>query len=320
MATLMKSVKGANLQDPLVKDLLAAVIADLHNNRLAVAGLLLGSAVYDPASLVDAAGVTTTITVHGAQLGDFAFASFGLDLQSVLLTAYVSAVDTVSVRFQNESAATVDLASSTIQARVISQSILTKLFGMLEGFATINVASLVDGTGETDTLTVTGAVLGDLALISHGVDVQGMTVTGYVSAADTVAVRFQNESGGTLDLASTTTRARVIPQATAAALNALGGSPLFGSAVYDAPSLADGVGTTTTVTVPGAQVGDFPVVSLGVDLQGITVAAYVSATDTVAVRLQNESAGTLDLASTTIRVLVMKQNATHIATPPVLVS
>lgn len=71
--------------------------------------------------------------------------------------------------------------------------------------ATVDVASLADGVGATSTVTVPGIVLGDHVIsISHGVDLQGITVTGYVSAANTVAVRFQNESGGTLDLASTT--------------------------------------------------------------------------------------------------------------------
>jgi hypothetical protein len=36
-----------------------------------------------------------------------------------------------------------------------------------------------------------------------------MTLTAWVSAANTVSVRFQNESGGALDLASGTLRVRV---------------------------------------------------------------------------------------------------------------
>jgi hypothetical protein len=37
----------------------------------------------------------------------------------------------------------------------------------------------------------------------------GITITAWVSAADTVSVRFQNESGGALDIASGTLRVRV---------------------------------------------------------------------------------------------------------------
>lgn len=80
---------------------------------------LRGSATYDPASLVDGSGVTTTVTVTGAVVGDLVIASFSNDLQGIVLTAYVSAANTVSVRFQNETTATIDLASGTLRVRVM---------------------------------------------------------------------------------------------------------------------------------------------------------------------------------------------------------
>jgi hypothetical protein len=71
---------------------------------------------------------------------------------------------------------------------------------------TLDVASLVDGAGATSTFTVTGAALGDFVEFAMDVSVAGITVTSWVSAADTVSVRFQNESGGTLDLAAANVR------------------------------------------------------------------------------------------------------------------
>lgn len=71
---------------------------------------------------------------------------------------------------------------------------------------TVNVGSLVDAAGETVTITVPGAALGDACVASFGVDVVDMTVTCYVQAANAVEVRVQNESGSTADLASTTMR------------------------------------------------------------------------------------------------------------------
>ena len=72
--------------------------------------------------------------------------------------------------------------------------------------ATLNASSLADGVGETNTIAVPGVKLGDIVMnISMGVDVSGITITPYVSA-----IRFQNESGGTLDLASTTVRCVVV--------------------------------------------------------------------------------------------------------------
>lgn len=76
-----------------------------------------GSATYNPPSLVDGAGDTTTVTCAGAALGDYVSASFSLDLQGIMLTAWVSAANTVSVRLQNETGGTIDLASGTLSVQ-----------------------------------------------------------------------------------------------------------------------------------------------------------------------------------------------------------
>lgn len=69
--------------------------------------------------------------------------------------------------------------------------------------ATLDAGSLVDAAGETDTIAVAGVALGDMVLgCSFAVDEAGLTVTGYVSAANVVSLRVQNETGSTVDLAS----------------------------------------------------------------------------------------------------------------------
>ncbi len=73
--------------------------------------------------------------------------------------------------------------------------------------ATLNVDSLADAAGSSDTITVPGVALGDIVLgFSFGVSLAGITATAYVSAANTVTIRVQNESAGTVDLASTTVK------------------------------------------------------------------------------------------------------------------
>jgi hypothetical protein len=72
---------------------------------------------------------------------------------------------------------------------------------------TLDVGSLVDGAGESDTVTVPGVALGDIVLGSaFGLNESGVVCHAYVSAANTVTLRVQNESGGTVDLASTTVK------------------------------------------------------------------------------------------------------------------
>ena len=85
--------------------------------------VLNGTAVLDPISLVDGAGETLVITVTGAVVGDFVLVAPGVDLQELMISASVTAADTVEVRLQNESTATVNLASSTWKAKVIQDGI-----------------------------------------------------------------------------------------------------------------------------------------------------------------------------------------------------
>jgi hypothetical protein len=78
-----------------------------------------GSATYNPPSLTTGTETTTTVTVTGAALGDYAIASFSLDTQGIKINARVSAADTVTVTFRNDTGGTLDLASGTLRARVV---------------------------------------------------------------------------------------------------------------------------------------------------------------------------------------------------------
>jgi hypothetical protein len=77
--------------------------------------------------------------------------------------------------------------------------------GVFHESAVVDVASLIDGAGETVVVPVAGVELGDIVMgVSFGVDLVDMTVGSYVQESGVVAVRVQNESGSTVDLASTT--------------------------------------------------------------------------------------------------------------------
>lgn len=73
--------------------------------------------------------------------------------------------------------------------------------------ATVDAASLTDGTGSTTAVTAcTGVVLGRTAVtgIVNPVDAVDMTITAYVQADTAIDLRIQNESGSATDLASGT--------------------------------------------------------------------------------------------------------------------
>lgn len=79
----------------------------------------------------------------------------------------------------------------------------------------------------------------------------------------------------------------------------------------DLANAATGSGTfaSSDVTISGAALGDFVLVSLGVDTVDAAVVGAVTAANTVTVTLLNNTAGAVNLASTTARIVVLKPSA-----------
>lgn len=78
------------------------------------------------------------------------------------------------------------------------------------------------------------------------------------------------------------------------------------SATYDAPSISAGAQTTQTFTVTGAALGDYAIASFSIDVGELDVQAVVSAANTVRLKLRNDTASPIDLASATLRIRVLK--------------
>lgn len=82
---------------------------------------------------------------------------------------------------------------------------------------------------------------------------------------------------------------------------------LYGSATWDAASIANGAEEATTVSVTGAEVGDMALASLSIDISDLVLDAQVTAADTVTVVLANNTGGAIDLASATVYVRVFRR-------------
>ena len=88
--------------------------------------IMYGSETWDPDSTATDLEDSEEVTVTGAALGDFASASFSLDITDMELTAAVTAANTVTVVLSNATNGTVDLASGTILVRVDARTALTR--------------------------------------------------------------------------------------------------------------------------------------------------------------------------------------------------
>jgi len=83
--------------------------------------------------------------------------------------------------------------------------------------------------------------------------------------------------------------------------------PLSNALTWNPGNLIDGAGeTSSAITVTGAALGDTVQVFPPYDLQAILCTGYVSATNTVTIRLQNETGGPIDLANGSWLVRVRK--------------
>jgi len=82
---------------------------------------------------------------------------------------------------------------------------------------------------------------------------------------------------------------------------------LKGSATWDAGSIADGAEEASTVTVTGAEVGDYAIASLSIDISDLVLDAQVTAANTVTCVLANNTGGAVDLASATVYVRVFRR-------------
>jgi hypothetical protein len=76
---------------------------------------------------------------------------------------------------------------------------------------------------------------------------------------------------------------------------------LSATASWDPPSVVNGASTTTTITVTGAALGDTVAVGFTSLVTGWNITGLVTATNTVEVRITNNTGGTVDLASGTLR-------------------
>ena len=192
----------------------------------------------------------------------------------------------------------------------------------LSDVLTFSDGGTIDNTA-ADTLTVTetnialtGALLFTGASIQTGSLAQaGGTVT--VGADGTAYdVTFYSDSAGDMMVWGDTEYLDISVPAGQDAIEVIDGNveiqDQFGleltgatTSTWDPASMNDGDVQTKSVTITGAALGDFVLLSAPYDLQLITATGYVQATNTIYILLDNESGGTVDLGSGDWKVIVI---------------
>lgn len=142
----------------------------------------------------------TTLSVP-CKLGDFVHWGCSIDHRNLLINAYVSAENVVTINATNLLGAAIDLASATYTATVLRDDAFDFI-----GSAVLDPEPIADGAGLGLTVPVPGAAPGDMAVAAFGDTLAGLAHTVQVSAADTATIRLHNETGAAVDFTAMAVR------------------------------------------------------------------------------------------------------------------
>jgi hypothetical protein len=161
------------------------------------------SANINAPSLANNTGHTATITLPGASLGDFVVCAQGGAYLSSVVTCYVSSTNTVAVRIHNASGGVSDPPDTLFYVGKVAE------FGNFHGTAAYTPAAIANGASITVAVSVPGAQVGGHVFATYSADMQGLTHSAEVSAADTVTITVTNYKGAPVTLAAGYFRAMV---------------------------------------------------------------------------------------------------------------
>jgi hypothetical protein len=101
-----------------LKDARRYQLSEYFNKLPALNAYLQGSETKDWGSISDGDEAAEEVTVTGAALGDFAVATMSIDVTDLVITASVTAANTVTVILSNETGGAIDLGSGTLTVKV----------------------------------------------------------------------------------------------------------------------------------------------------------------------------------------------------------
>ncbi len=177
-----------------------------------------GTAASDVIGVPLTTGVTGTLPVANGGMGATTHTAHGVLLGAAGSAIAATAAGTAGQPLQSGGAsadpafAALNLATAASITGVLPLA-NGGMGAVLTGSKTYDPASMLTLGQVSTTVTVTGAALGDYVLLSHSASLALVSLTGYVSATDTVTAVYFNGSSGTVDVASGTLTARVIKTA-----------------------------------------------------------------------------------------------------------
>ena len=144
-----------------LKDARRYYLDEYFNQLPALNAYLQGSETKDWGSISDGDEAAEEVTVTGAALGDYALATMSIDVTDLVITASVTAANTVTVILSNETGGAIDLGSGTLTVKVFKAG--STAVGK-------NVNFEVLGTNMTTALATRSATIASINLATAGAD------------------------------------------------------------------------------------------------------------------------------------------------------
>lgn len=141
-------------------------------------------------------GSTQTINLPDAKLGDFVVFGANSAYLNTVVTAYVSAPNTVSIRVHNASGGT-----SAPPATVFTVAKLRE-FGNFQNTLAYTPSAISAGGTVSFTVAVPHTQVGGHTFVSYSADLQGLICTAHVSSANTVTIVLSNYTAAAVTLAA----------------------------------------------------------------------------------------------------------------------
>ena len=260
------------------------------------------------ASAMTAAGSASTATTKASESANSAAAALGSQ-NAAATSASQAATSATSASTSATSAANAATAATTKASEASNSA--TAAANSATAAANSATAAANSATAAANSATSAGTSASTAATAATTATTKageaGTSATTASAAATTATTKAAEAAASAASVSKGTDPEQLIPAGYLGTAAFIDQTWLYASATWDAPSCANAAQVSTTVSVPGAEIGDKVLPSASIALSGLNLRGEVTAVGVVTLYLSNLTGSAVDLASVAYHVAVLKR-------------
>ena len=253
------------------------------------------------ASAMTAAGSASTATTKASESANSAAAALGSQ-NAAATSASQAATSATSASTSATSAANAATAATTKASEASNSATAAANSATAAANSATAAANSATSAGTSASTAATAATT---ATTKAGE--AGTSATTASAAATTATTKAAEAAASAASVSKGTDPEQLIPAGYLGTAAFIDQTWLYASATWDAPSCANAAQVSTTVSVPGAEIGDKVLPSASIALSGLNLRGEVTAVGVVTLYLSNLTGSAVDLASVAYHVAVLKR-------------